>query len=302
MSLTGYQTQALRQLKLANALLPHTAIAREQRWEPALAKNILKQLEGHNLVCAGANSTFKILPAGVEVIKCIQNDVDYQHVLDGKFKAPAIRPSTKAMVKTVPAATLKPKKVPAPKPVTKAKPAPAAEPASTFVTEDKVKKMLVYMATADAAKSTPAAARETGLTEDAARQCLDILEEKQLVRKYRGGARYVTGEGRKAAAGKVAADLTVTTTPKFDIETIQLPPAATAATPMTDSDIETELERLGTLLHPDQWPVVENIDNKQRALDGITLVIKNHAPTLLNVLADLSTDLSVIRLHQERRA
>lgn len=66
--------------------------------------------------------------------------------------------------------------------------------------------------------------------------------------------------------------------------------------------IEDSLARLNRIFAPDQLPEIDNIDDKQRALSGIALMIKPHDEFFASVLNELSADLSVIRLHQERRA
>ncbi|MDX1538856.1 hypothetical protein [Arsukibacterium sp.] len=68
------------------------------------------------------------------------------------------------------------------------------------------------------------------------------------------------------------------------------------------ADITAELDALASLLQPEQYPVVDDIAEKQRALAGISLIIKPHAPQLVNVLDQLAGDLAVICLHQNRRA
>ncbi|WNO60856.1 hypothetical protein [Rheinheimera sp. MMS21-TC3] len=65
--------------------------------------------------------------------------------------------------------------------------------------------------------------------------------------------------------------------------------------------IENSLARLNRIFAPDQLPEIDNIDDKQRALSGIALMIKPHDEFFASVLNELSADLSVIRLHQERR-
>lgn len=65
--------------------------------------------------------------------------------------------------------------------------------------------------------------------------------------------------------------------------------------------LDAELSNLAELLDPDQFPVIDDIDHKQHALSGIALLLKPRTPALANLAEQLATDLSVIRLHQERR-
>ena len=66
--------------------------------------------------------------------------------------------------------------------------------------------------------------------------------------------------------------------------------------------IETELSNLAEILDPDHLPVIDDIDVKQHALAGISLLLKNRTPALAKIIDEVSVDLSVVRLHQERRA
>lgn len=66
--------------------------------------------------------------------------------------------------------------------------------------------------------------------------------------------------------------------------------------------LDAELTSLAEQLDPDQFPVIDDIDTKQHALAGIALLLKARTPLLANITEQLATDLSVIRLHQERRA
>lgn len=66
--------------------------------------------------------------------------------------------------------------------------------------------------------------------------------------------------------------------------------------------VETELSTLAEMLELDQLPYIENIDVKQRALAGISLLLKTRTPTLASIIDEMSVDLSVVKLHQERRA
>ncbi|MAD75127.1 MAG: hypothetical protein CML20_10115 [Rheinheimera sp.] len=94
-----------------------------------------------------------------------------------------------------------------------------------------------------------------------------------------------------------------TALPNPDEEVIELDIAAEPLAEYSSAfDINAELESLAGLLQPDQYPVIDDIADKQRALSGISLIIKPHAPQLVNVLDQLAADLAVICLHQNRRA
>lgn len=84
---------------------------------------------------------------------------------------------------------------------------------------------------------------------------------------------------------------------KSDGDTLQVnEPASTKAL------LDAELTALAESLDPEQFPVIDAIDSKQHALAGIALLLKPRTPLLANLAEQLATDLSVIRLHQERRA
>ena len=83
---------------------------------------------------------------------------------------------------------------------------------------------------------------------------------------------------------------------KADGDTLQLnEPASTKAL------LDAELTALAEILAPDQFPVIDDIDSKQHALAGIAVLLKQRTPALAGLAEQLATDLSVIRLHQERR-
>ena len=84
---------------------------------------------------------------------------------------------------------------------------------------------------------------------------------------------------------------------KADGEMLQLnEPASTKAL------LDAELTLLAESLAPEQFPVIDDIDSKQHALAGIAVLLKQRTPALASLAEQLATDLSVIRLHQERRA
>jgi hypothetical protein len=70
----------------------------------------------------------------------------------------------------------------------------------------------------------------------------------------------------------------------------------------TKALLDAELTALAESLAPEQFPVIEDIDSKQHALAGIAVLLKQRTPALAGLAEQLATDLSVIRLHQERRA
>lgn len=70
----------------------------------------------------------------------------------------------------------------------------------------------------------------------------------------------------------------------------------------TKALLDAELTVLAESLAPEQFPVIDDIDSKQHALAGIAVLLKQRTPALANLAEQLSTDLSVIRLHQDRRA
>lgn len=70
----------------------------------------------------------------------------------------------------------------------------------------------------------------------------------------------------------------------------------------TKALLDAELTALAESLAPEQFPVIDDIDSKQHALTGIAVLLKQRTPALASLAEQLATDLSVIRLHQERRA
>lgn len=84
---------------------------------------------------------------------------------------------------------------------------------------------------------------------------------------------------------------------KADGEMLQLNEPAS-----TNALLDAELTTLAEMLDPDQFPVIDDIDSKQHALAGIAVLLKQRTPALARLADQLATDLSVIRLHQERRA
>ncbi|MEO3879298.1 hypothetical protein [Rheinheimera fenheensis] len=70
----------------------------------------------------------------------------------------------------------------------------------------------------------------------------------------------------------------------------------------TKALLDAELTLLAESLAPEQFPVIDDIDSKQHALTGIAVLLKQRTPALASLAEQLATDLSVIRLHQERRA
>ncbi|MBU2113685.1 MAG: hypothetical protein KKE94_07910 [Gammaproteobacteria bacterium] len=69
----------------------------------------------------------------------------------------------------------------------------------------------------------------------------------------------------------------------------------------TNALLDAELTTLAEMLDPNQYPVIDDIDSKQHALAGIAVLLKQRTPALARLADQLATDLSVIRLHQERR-
>ena len=84
---------------------------------------------------------------------------------------------------------------------------------------------------------------------------------------------------------------------KADGEMLQLNEPAS-----TNALLDAELTTLAEMLDPNQYPVIDDIDSKQHALAGIAVLLKQRTPALARLADQLATDLSVIRLHQERRA
>jgi hypothetical protein len=83
---------------------------------------------------------------------------------------------------------------------------------------------------------------------------------------------------------------------KTDGHTLQLNEPAS-----TNAMLQAELNTLAEALNPDQYPVIDDISNKQLALSGIALLLRTRTPALAGIVDQLATELSVIRLHQERR-
>ncbi|MBV2127953.1 hypothetical protein [Arsukibacterium indicum] len=176
-------------------------------------------------------------------------------------------------------------------------------------------KMMAYCKTE--AKSIRAMKKHLAVTDAVVHQLLADALQRGLLRKQPNGMYKTLKDAQpanesllalanKATDGETAAAAAETQQPTDlpdpDEEVIELDMPEQPEPGANVGGFTAELDNLAGLLQPDQYPVIDDIADKQRALSGISLIIKPHAPQLVNVLDQLAADLAVICLHQNRRA